>query len=194
VIRRKKAKDGPPAQIKISDEGVNMNRLKTILIFLMHQLISTIGVMVVAGSLTSVVISVLRLFGWTPPEHYLSKVLTGSQYFPVQITVAFTLGWVVRHRFRHQVMLWVWVIPAAFLIYLMIALPTTAAALASDSRFMHFFGRGCQIESHCFDQVGATLPFYASVAYSIAALIEGKRHRATFENSDNQVQQPARHA
>jgi hypothetical protein len=68
-------------------------------------------------------------------------------------------------------MLWVWVIPAAFLGYSIIALPTTAAALASDSRLSHFFGLGCRFEDRCFDQLGATLPFYVSVAYSHGALI-----------------------
>jgi hypothetical protein len=92
-------------------------------------------------------------------------------------------------------MLWVWVIPAAFLGYLIIALPTAAAALASNSRLSHFFGRACRVGNHCFDQLGATLPFYVSVAYSLGAVIARRMRRASIEQDDGSVvRQPAEHA
>lgn len=170
-------------------------KIRTILIFLLHQLVGTIGVIAVAGLLTSAIINVLRWLGWPIPGHYLSRILTESPYFPVQITLALIFGCLLSRRFRHQGMLWVWVIPGAFLGYLIVALPTTAAAVASDSRLSHFFGRGCRVESHCFDQLGATLPFYVSVAYSLGALIARKMQRGSFEkDGSSDLREPMEHA
>lgn len=170
------------------------NKAKAIVSFLVHQLVGTIGVMVLTGLLTSLIINIFRLFGGASSEHDLARILTETPYFPAQITIAFILGWVLSRRFRHQGMLWIWVIPTAFLAYLVIALPTTAAALASNARLSHFFGHGCRVESHCFDQLGATLPFYVSIAYSVGALIERRKwRRSSASERGPVVRQTARH-
>jgi hypothetical protein len=176
-------------------EGVSRGMVKTILIFLLHQFVGTVGVMALAGLVTSVVISTLRWLGWPIQGHDLSRILTQIPYFPVQITLALIFGWLLSRRFRHFEMLWVWVIPALFLGYLIIALPTTAAAIARDWRFSHFFGRECRVERHCFDQLGATLPFYVSVAYSLGALFARKGWGGSIEQGGGSaLRQPISHA
>jgi hypothetical protein len=147
---------------------------KATLLFVVHQLISTIGVIVSAGVLASVGFGLLRFFGRDLPAKYLYWTLTGTPYFPMQIAVGLVLGWFLGRRLRTSSMAYVWILPLVFLCYLFIALPTTAASLARDARFSHFFGWGCRPENRCFDQLGATLPFYAATAYTIGAVIARK--------------------
>jgi len=148
---------------------------KAVLVLLMHQSTGTIGVLVVALLLTGFAFDVLRWFGWSFPINYSNWVLIGTPYFPVQIVVGLILGSLLGRRFQHRSMLWVWVLPFMFLCYLLIALPTPDASAARNSRFSHFFGWGCRPENRCFDQVGATAPFYVSAAYSIGALLARRR-------------------
>jgi hypothetical protein len=91
----------------------------------------------------------------------------------VQIIVASLLGWLVSDLFGHESMLWVWVIPFAWLVYDFVRLPTVLG-MTLQARLSHFFGSGCRPENHCIDQTGVTLPFYAAVAYSIGALLARK--------------------
>lgn len=158
-------------------KGSSESKMRATLIFLLHQIVGTVGMIALAGLLVSASINLFRLLGWPIPGYHLSRILTESPYFPIQVTLALIFGWLLSRRFGHRGMVWVWVIPAAFLGYLIVALPTSAAALASSSRLSHFFGRGCRVENHCFDQLGATLPFYVSVAYSLAAVIARKMQR-----------------
>ena len=81
-------------------------------------------------------------------------------------------------------MLWVWVLPALILCYAMIAEPnispvfTSAIVLAERNKsvWSHFFGSGCRadLSDRCSDQLMFTMPFYASAAYWLGALLARK--------------------
>jgi len=69
--------------------------------FPLHQIISTVGVLILAGFLTFATSSSSRA-RW---------ILTETPYFPVQIGLAFLIGFVLQRYLHHRVMQWVWVLP-----------------------------------------------------------------------------------
>lgn len=148
----------------------NWLKVKPVLIFLLHQTIGTVGVLVVAPILTGFVFDLLRLFDRTYSLGYLHWLLTGTPYFPVQIALALFLGWSLGIKLRHRSMLWVWVLPLGALCAALVALPTIVS-LGLQSRLLHFFAWGCRPENDCFDQLAITLPFYIAASYSIGALV-----------------------
>jgi hypothetical protein len=127
-------------------------------------------------------LQLLHIHAFTDHERY--RVLTQLPYFPIQILEGLWLGWVLGRRFTHRSMVWVWVLPTMILCYALIELPenpiayTSAIALAERNRSVvsYFFGSGCKAEDRCIDQLIFTMPFYASVAYSVGALV-GRRSR-----------------
>lgn len=145
-------------------------KAKGFLLFLMHQLIGTIGVGVGALLLTGLAFDLLRLLGRHYTMGYSHWILTGTPYFPVQIVLALFLGWLLSRRFHHRSMLWVWILPTGILCCAFAVLPTVTS-LTLQFRLSHFFGWGCRPENRCFDQIGVTLPFYIAVAYSAGALL-----------------------
>jgi hypothetical protein len=75
-------------------------------------------------------------------------------------------------------MLWIWILPLAILIYACAVTPALNAwqsVLARPHtvqyRLSYYFGWGCQPQARCLDQLLITMPFYASVAYSLGALL-----------------------
>ena len=148
-------------------------KLKFFLTLSMHQFIGTLGVLILAGMLTAIAFEFPNPLGHTSNMHDVSRVLTGTPYFPVQIAIGLLFGWLISDLFGHESMLWIWVLPYAWLVYDFVRLPTVLG-MTFQARFSHFFGWGCRPENHCIDQTGVTLPFYAAVAYSIGALFARK--------------------
>ncbi len=144
------------------------SRFTSILMFLIHQFVSTIGIAMTAGVLTSFVFNFPRLWSHFYSPSRLHWVLTGTPYFPVQVVTATLLGWLVSRQLRHRSMLWVWVLPFGILCWAFVALPTITA-LSFQARLSHFFGWGCLPENHCADQASVTAPFYTALAYSLGA-------------------------
>lgn len=150
--------------------------------FIVHQFIATLGIDIFAGFLTAYVFDVLRLFGKNLPQHTKFWILTGTPYYPVQIGLGLLVGWLVGRHVRHRAMLWVWVLPVAYLTYALIAIPTLVPQLIppeyqagiGESRFTHYFGWGCGDVHPCFDQNAITVLFYIAIAYSIGGLIARK--------------------
>lgn len=170
--------------------GDNIPRLqiKSVLVFLMHQAIATLGVVVAAYIPTLILVDFL--FPERPQflsEHDVSRLLTQLPYFPVQILEGLCLGWALGRGLRQRAMLWVWVLPALILCYAFINPPnispgfTSAVALTFRNKSVrsHFFGSACRadIEDGCLDQLTFTMPFYASAAYSIGALLARLRRQ-----------------
>jgi hypothetical protein len=155
------------------------SRTKIVLSFAVHQFISTWGVGVTIGWLVAFGGDFLRLFGKGFPMRDSYWILTETGYFPLQIAFAMFLGWLLGRDLRRRSMLWVWVIPFAILCYAVVAIPTIAPWLTpsamqagiGQSRLWHYFASGCRAERRCLDQIIFTMPFYASVAYSIGALL-----------------------
>jgi hypothetical protein len=158
------------------DQGEE-SKVKFGLMFAMYQVIAVWVTLRVAPTVTASTLNFLRLFG----RHYTSadyhRMLSGTPYFPIQISVGLVLGWVLGRHLRDRSMLWVWVLPFAVLCYAFVTIPTLNPTVTplelqagvGQSRFEHYFGWGCQPVNHCVDQEVFTAPFYASAAYSIAA-------------------------
>lgn len=124
--------------------------------FPLHQIMSSLGVPVLAGFLTFAITSVSRA-RW---------ILTETPYFPVQIGLAFVIGFVLQRYLGHRVMQWVWVLP-----FLILSVSFVQTPLPFVARLDRYFGWGCRPELRCFVQLAVTLPFYAAVSYSLAAFL-----------------------
>ena len=154
-------------------------------IFSLHQLIATLGVGFLASTATFFMFDLLRpLSPHFFTNHNVYEVSTQLPYFPVQILEGLWCGWALSRRLRQREMLWVWVLPALVLCYAMIAEPNISAGFTSaivlagrnKSVWSHFFGSGCRSDlgGPCLDQLIFTMPFYASAAYSLGALLARK--------------------
>lgn len=140
-------------------------------IFILHQLIATIGVMVVAGFLTFAVLSHARA----------SSILTTIPYFPIQLLVAILIGAVLQIYLRHSEMKWVWVLPLVLL-----TIGFFSAPFSFSDRITMFFGSICTPANRCFYQTGLTLPFYTTVAYTLAAFLISKLRGKGISASEKQ--------
>jgi hypothetical protein len=149
-------------------------RLKAVGAFLVHALVSTIGVIVVSACLIFALYSNLRT--WRPPftAKGPSWILTEMPGFPIQAIVGLSLGLLAGKYTRSNFAMWTWVLPGAILCIAMILEPRNDPSILA-----HYFGRGCNPANRCFDQLGFTLPFLAAVAYGVGALLSRKLYTHT---------------
>lgn len=152
--------------------------------FALHQFIGWWGISLSATGVTVLAFVVLHTFGKDYPKEYLSWILVGRPYFPIHMALGIFLGWVFGRHLWHRSMVWVWVLPFAYLCYALIAIPTITPNLPlefqaglGESRFSHYFGWGCGPWNHCIDRTAFTAPFYIAAAYSIGALLAHKLSR-----------------
>lgn len=158
--------------------SVRASRTRAVLVFAMHQFMAVIGVAIGAAFLTFDSFALLRhLNPHLFTIHSASRVLTGLHYFPMQILLGLWSGWWFgRHTWRRS-LVWVWVLPFLVLCFAVIAVPTltpddvSASILNRGNPFSHYFGSGCLAQDRCEDQLLITMPFYASMSYSIGPLI-----------------------
>lgn len=163
--------------------------------FIVHQFIGTLGIDMFAGFLVAYGFDVLQLFGKQYPQKTMFWILTGTPYYPVQIGLGLLLGWSIGRRVQHRAILWVWILPLAYLTYALIAIPTLVPQLippeyqagVGESRFKHYFGWGCGGVHPCFDQNAITVLFYIATAYSIGALLARKVPKRFRSNSPREV-------
>ena len=165
-------------------------RAKSVLIFVVHQLVGTWGIGFLAAlALFSVFDAIPDSARWKPPMHFVHWLLTENPFYPFQIVVGFYFGWLLGRRFQHKSMLWIWVLPLAALCYgLMVGhilVPEWKSALARPStvgsRLSYYFGWGCQPRAHCIDRLLITMPFYALAACSLGALLARNALKKTGE-------------
>jgi hypothetical protein len=160
-----------------TDQAHDNPRAKLLLTFLMHQFISTAGIGILVASLAASLLQMLRAIPWQYPEHAWYQVFAYRPYFPVQTVTGLYFGWLLGRRLGHRAMIWVWILPALFLCYAVIAIPTltpeTTSSLlwsgTAQSWLTHYFGWGCRMKDRCFDQVLVTQPFYTATAYAVGA-------------------------
>ena len=150
------------------------SRLKSVLIFVMHQLLGTWGIALFAYFLGSSVFELFGLFGRSYSMRPLHWILTETPFFPVQIALGLYFGWLLGRRLKHRSMVWVWIIPGLILCYAVVAVPNlspepTSVLVHSGGSLSHYFGWGCQPKDRCLDQLLITMPSYAATAYSIGA-------------------------
>lgn len=158
------------------------------LIFLMHQIVSTEGViwLTILGtfSLRGSITSVHEAWAHSAFMRAMHLVLSNTPFFPVQIALGAYIGWRLFNRWRHQSMFWVWILPCVVLIYAVITIQTLIpfSVAAERGLISHFFGWGCQADLDCYDQLSFTQPFYTSVAYSLGALVARKSQTKLLRN------------
>ena len=154
-----------------------LDSVKTVLVFVLHQIVGTEGViwLTVFGAfvLTSTVSRVHEAWLHSGLIRGMHLILTNTPFFPIQIALGAYLGWKLYSRWQHRSMLWVWILPVLVLTYAVIAISTLSPWSYSPSDtgpLSHYFGWGCQADYRCYDQLTFTEPFYTSVAYSLGAL------------------------
>jgi len=159
--------------------------VKVLFGFAVDQFVATWGIMASAPLVLSSTFNLVLLFGWSYPARHFYPILTGNPYFPVQITLALIMGYLLSDCLGRNSMLWVWVLPFLILCYAVVSLATISPLLAStllrsgvvQSRLSHYFGWGCRTQDGCLDQILVTMPFYVSVAFSSGALVAKKLQR-----------------
>lgn len=171
-------------------------RLRSVLAFLMHQLVATEGVIWLTILsllvLRSTISAVHQPWGSSSFMRVTHFLLSNNPFFPVQIAAGAVLGWKLQLRWQHKSMFWVWILPGALLAYAVLVIPTLSpwSLAPQTSAFSHYFGWGCRAEDRCYDQLTLTQPFYISLAYSISAFVASKKMKVNLANAEVQV---ARH-
>jgi hypothetical protein len=153
------------------------------LMFFVHQVIATYVVFVSSRILLASAFNVLGLLGWHSNINTYYWLVNGMPFFPLQVSFAALLGWLLGRNVTERAMVWVWLVPSAFLIYAIVAIPTLTPGItpwelqagARQSRMCRYFGWGCRPSMHCLDQILVTMQFYSTAAYSIAALLAQRR-------------------
>jgi len=103
--------------------------------------------------------------------------MTASPYYPIQVLVGLLWGWLRGFVTRDRIMLRVWICPLAVLVIAILTRADTYPSSVMPGSMLseyssirsYFFGWGCRPRNGCIEQIGTTLPFYASVAYSVGA-------------------------
>jgi hypothetical protein len=141
-------------------------RFKRILFFVLHQLISTIGVVAISGVLCFSFVAILHTWYPSLTSRQASWLLTEVPGFPFQILTGLVAGFLLARITRTRSVLLVWIVPLLFLCFgALIVVHPTSSTLA------HLFGDACGPADHCFDQILFTLPFLASLAYTVGAVL-----------------------
>lgn len=157
--------------------------IKTVLVFVAHQVISTWGFIILAPLPFYFAHDIAGLAAFMVGRRLTSSAaheLTGIPYYPVQIVFALMIGWLLSCRFKHRSMLWIWILPLVFLCYAVAAVPTFFPMLVRASQphqtpLAHYFGPHCdRCTAQITDQMWVTLPFYTSVFYSVGAFVARK--------------------
>ena len=170
-------------------------RVRPLLVFVFHQFIGTWGIAFLAAFGLFSLLDVLPSFvNQKPFLRFVHWVLTGNPFYPVQIVVGLYFGWLLGRRFHHRSMVWIWILPLAILIYSFATTPVLSPweSLLSrpttvQSRLSYYFGWGCQTRARCLNQLVITMPFYASVAYSVGALLARNRFTKDQRTSGTQT-------
>ncbi|MBI2818065.1 MAG: hypothetical protein HYX72_14115 [Acidobacteria bacterium] len=150
--------------------------LKSLLTSAGHQLLGPYGSMIAAYFVLGFAADLGGILGWRHFQTNFRWILTGTPFYPAQIIVGFSLGWLLGRRLRQPFMVWVWVLPLILLTYALVSPPVLnqfAMNSPPDQPLMtHYFGWIC---NRCADQavhqITFTVPFYASVMYSAGALL-----------------------
>jgi hypothetical protein len=143
-----------------------------ILLFALHQVVSTLGVGVSVPFLAfSAVPAVQYLMHWQITTRQVHAALTETPGFPLQVIFGFVLGAQISYRFRQTYGQWVWILPTVLLAGALVWLPVSALDNALVAKAEYFFGHGCQPRFHCFYQIVITLPAMAAASYSLGTFV-----------------------
>lgn len=138
--------------------------LRTTLGVIGHFAICMVGVIILSNLLIPSLYSLAHIWYPSVSSRQVHWILTEVHGFPVQAVVGLILGFVLAKYMRRKSMVWIWILPLAFLCIAILLSPRYYSSI-----FDHFFGSGCTPAGHCFDQLALTLPLVASAAYSLGA-------------------------
>ena len=156
----------------VSVDATRARHLRRVLLFALHQLISTIGVIVLSGVLCFDVFALLHVANPLLNATRASWLLTEVPGFPVQILIGLLIGFLSAKVTRSRSLLLVWIVPLLFLCFgALIVVRSTPSILS------YLFGSTCKPAEHCFDQLLFTLPFLASLGYTAGATLARSRSR-----------------
>ncbi len=148
--------------------------MKNVGYFLAHLTVSWLGIpFAVAPFMAFTLIAFLHQIHPAVSFRAANWILTETPFFPTQILLGLTCGFLLGRRMRHQVMLWTWTVPALSLV-LAVAFMPIGPVIMPDlgiSRLGHFFGTSCLPQNHCLAQLIVTMPFYSAAAYSFGAFM-----------------------
>lgn len=103
----------------------------------------------------------------------------GASPFPLQLLAALLLGVLNAPRLSlASLARWVWVVPS-FALLLRLFSWKPYSTLIAETPWQHFFGPCLRL--YCPEQFTVTLPFYASLAYSLGYIIDTARRPGDFD-------------
>ena len=132
--------------------------------FLIHQVVSTLGVMMLSAISWYSTMELLKLVRVNLTTGVTTLVLLGIPGFPFQGIVGFVLGVGQTRRLRVKSALFVWILPLLWFCF-----GTLAVAPSLEPAYL--IGGGCKVSRGCFYQAGWTLPLVASVSYTLGAIV-----------------------
>ncbi len=151
-----------------------MRMKKSIIAYLLHVVVATIGTMMLSAIVVKLLFVLWNLIDPSVTRWRVYSLLF-KPYFPVQILCGIAAGYLNGRRFQDRGATWVWVIPAVRLAFA-IATWRSTSILEDHTRAVigHFFLEDCQPPlwtRSCIDQSLITAPLYSSIAYSIGTLV-----------------------
>lgn len=132
--------------------------------FLVHQVVSTFGVVVLSAMSWYSTMDLLKLGRANVMPEVTTAVLLGTPGFPFQAASGFVLGFALARRLRAASVGFVWILPLFWFGF-------GALAVAPISTLTYLVGGGCMVNRGCFYQVSFTLPLMASVSYTLGAVV-----------------------
>jgi hypothetical protein len=143
--------------------------MKTIGSAIVHQLISTVGVILLSGQLVFLFCSIAR--NWSPyfTPKLASRILTQIPGFPIQAAVGLSLGFIFGKFAQRKVMVWMWVLP------LVLFVATALYPPLGGSLFGPYSAPDAGKQISLLDRLSYSLPFIASAAYALGAKLTRRR-------------------
>lgn len=132
--------------------------------FLVHQVVSTIGVVVLSGMSWYGTVELLRLGRANVTSEVTTSVLLGTPGFPFQAASGFVLGFTLARRLPAKAAVLVWILPFLWFGF-------GALAVAPTSKLTYLVGGSCNPNRGCFYQLSFALPLIVSVAYTVGVVV-----------------------
>jgi hypothetical protein len=157
---------------QVGGSGMTMtNFLRSTALVITHQVISTLGVLIISGELVFTVCAFARFFYPSIPPRLASKLLTEIPGFPVQAAIGLLLGFVLAKFLRRwvmpRVMVWMWVLPLA-----LFCLAAVFPPMNGGSLFAHYGGNTAPT-NRLLSALSYSFPFVAAAAYSVGTKLAG---------------------
>lgn len=134
--------------------------------FLVHQLASTLGVVVLSALSWYGTVELLRIGRVNVTSEVTTSVLLGTPGFPFQAASGLVLGFTLARRLPAKTAVFVWILPFLWFGF-------GALAVAPTSKLTYLVGRSCNPNRGCFYQLSFALPLIASVAYTVGVVVFG---------------------